>query len=192
MQWHKRSLVTFKVLQRTVSKNWKTSAVEKGRRNTIRSKQREGQKDSIFYWVNCKFSIFLIFKIQFNMPWKFGFPLIWRFCKTNISSLGKLIYEIGRASKYDNTYVICPHSTYLHCVKSNTFIINQTSTTEFIINFQGSVILINSAKFEKYKFAWYKRYVQPASNSKWLIMIQITVRLMSTKMYLGQTHQHHY
>ena len=45
MQRHKWSLETFEISQSAVSKDWKTSAAEKGEGSTNHSKQREGQKD---------------------------------------------------------------------------------------------------------------------------------------------------
>ena len=91
MQRHEWSLVTFNISESTVSKNWKTSAVEKGEGSKSRNKQK---KITIFCSINSKFLIFLccllqwlsnICRIQFNMPWKFGFPL---------KLLSAIIYQI--------------------------------------------------------------------------------------------------
>ena len=65
MQQHDWSLVTFKILKTTVSKNWKTFDVEKGEGSTSCSKHREGKKEiTIFCSINCKFSIFLCCLLQ--------------------------------------------------------------------------------------------------------------------------------
>ena len=60
MQQQEWLLVTFKILQSTVSKNWKTSAIEKGKGSTSHIKQRGGQKEiTIFCSIKYKLSIFL-------------------------------------------------------------------------------------------------------------------------------------
>ena len=90
MQWHEWSLMMLKISESTMSKNWKTSAIEKGKG----SKSRNKQKKIIFCSINSKFLIFLccllqwlsnICRIQFNMPWKFRFPL---------KLLSAIIYQI--------------------------------------------------------------------------------------------------
>ena len=50
------SLVRFKILQSTISKKGKTSAIEKRKGSTSQSKQRAEQKErTIFCSINCKF-----------------------------------------------------------------------------------------------------------------------------------------
>ena len=76
-------------------KSWRvlcpTSAIEKGKGSKSHNKQK---KITIFCSINSKFLIFLccllqwlsnICRIQFNMPWKFGFPL---------KLLSAIIYQI--------------------------------------------------------------------------------------------------
>ena len=60
MQRQEWLFVTLKNLQGTASKNWKTSAIGKGKGSTSHSKHREGQKEiTIFCSINYEFSIFL-------------------------------------------------------------------------------------------------------------------------------------
>ena len=60
MQQYNWSLVRFKILQSTVSKNWKISAFEKGKGSTSLNKQTEEQKKITIFCFN-KLKVFWFF-----------------------------------------------------------------------------------------------------------------------------------